>query len=116
MKVRKGRSDDHLFISIYGDQVARTTLQNIVSNYNIKRGVNKVSIHLFGHTFITNAVRKGVNPLILKRITGHSSLQQLNRYYNSTADDIVNIIDDIASKQIKKVYLKRKYDIKVRNF
>ncbi len=102
MRLRKGHSDNYLFISIYGDQVARTTLQKIVYNYNTRRGVDKVSIHLFRHTFITNAVRKGVNPLILKRITGHSSLQQLNRYYNSTADDIVNIIDDIAPKQIRK--------------
>lgn len=72
--VRNGASDDYLFCSIYGDMMGRVTLQSSVARYNKSRGVEKTSIHLFRHTFITLEVREGIAPLVLRRITGHKSL------------------------------------------
>lgn len=52
------------------------------------------SLHLFRDTFITLSVRKGISPLFLKRITGHSNLKTLNKYYNFDINDLVNIVDE----------------------
>ncbi|WP_032120658.1 tyrosine-type recombinase/integrase [Clostridium amazonitimonense] len=99
LKMREGEGEDFLFCSVYGEVLARSTMQKAMSNYFKERKVYKTpSFHLFRHTFITNAVNRNVNPLILKRITGHSSNKQLNRYYNACMSDIVEVIDDIAPR------------------
>lgn len=102
MEVRVGDSDDYLFPTVYNEIMAMTTLQDSVQKYCNQRGIRKTSLHLFRHTFITNAVNQKVSPLMLQRITGHSTMQQLNRYYNSRIEDLVDIIDDIAPKNDRK--------------
>ena len=79
-----------------------SSLQKCIKNYCNSRGIKKTSLHLFRHTFITNAVNKNVSPLILKRITGHSTMKELNRYYNARTTDLTSIIDEIAPKSDKK--------------
>ncbi len=77
MEIRGGDLEDYLFPTIYNEILAMSTLQDSVKTYCNKRGVYKTSIHLFRHTFITNAVNQNVSPLILQRITGHSTMKQL---------------------------------------
>lgn len=98
MALRGGAGDDYLFCSIYNEILAMASLQDSVKLYCNERGIDKTSLHLFRHTFITNAVNCGTSPLILQRITGHSTMKELNRYYNSRIEDIVNVIDNIAPK------------------
>ena len=102
MQLRDGNAEDYLFPSVYNDQLARTTLQKCVKVYCNSRGVDKCGLHLFRHTFITNAVNTNCSPLILKKITGHSTLKELNRYYNATLVDVVGVIDSVAPKLSKK--------------
>jgi len=108
LEVRKGDGEDYLFPSVYNSQLAMSTLQKVMKNYCNERGIEKTSLHLFRHTFITNAVNKNVSPLILQRITGHSTMKELNRYYNAKTTDMVNVIDEIAPRSNKrKVILKK---------
>lgn len=102
LQLRGGEGEDHLFCSVYNTQLAMSSLQKSVKNYCNSRGIQKTSLHLFRHTFITNAVNKNVSPLILKRITGHSTMKELNRYYNAKSIDLVDVIDEIAPKSNKK--------------
>ncbi|GFR35345.1 tyrosine-type recombinase/integrase [Thermobrachium celere] len=102
MLLRCGQPDDYLFCSVYNGQMAMTTLQKVVKTYCNERGIEKTSLHLFRHTFITNAVNKNISPVILKSITGHSTFKELNRYYNAKTTDLVTFIDDIAPKMDKK--------------
>lgn len=102
LKFRGGEDGEYLFPSVYNEQMARTTLQKGIKKYCNARGVEKTSLHLFRHTFITNAVNANCSPLILKKITGHSTMKELNRYYNATLMDVVEIIDGIAPKTNKK--------------
>lgn len=94
LRIRKGAPNEALFCNIYGEPLPRTTLQISVVKYCRNRGVQKTSLHLFRHTFITLSVRKGMSPILLKRITGHSNLKILNNYYNFDVTDITNIVDD----------------------
>lgn len=79
-----------------------SSLQDSVKSYCNDRGVYKTSLHLFRHTFITNAVNQNVSHLILQRITGHSAMHQLNKYYNARTVDLVDVIDGIAPNNNKR--------------
>ena len=102
MEVRGGDTDDYLFPTVYNEIMAMTTLQDSVQKYCNHRGISKTSLHLFRHTFITSAVNQKVSPLMSQRVTGHSTMHQLNRYYNARTADLVDIIDDIAPKNDRK--------------
>ncbi|MCH4239840.1 MAG: tyrosine-type recombinase/integrase [Oscillospiraceae bacterium] len=94
LRIRNGAKDDVLFCNIYGEPLPRTTLQISVTKYCKKRGVEKHSLHLFRHTFITLSIRKGMSPILLKRITGHSNFKILENYYNCNPTDLVNVVDE----------------------
>lgn len=88
LNMRNGNSDDYLFCSVYNTMLAMSSLQKSVKIFCNERAIDKTSLHLFRHTFITNAVNKNVSPLILQRITGHSTMKELSRYYNAKTTDI----------------------------
>jgi Site-specific recombinase XerD len=102
IEMRGGDGEDYLFPTMYNEILAMSSLQESVKRYCRERGVYKTSLHLFRHTFITNAVNQNVSPLILQRITGHSTMHQLNRYYNARTVDLVDVIDGIAPVTSKK--------------
>jgi len=102
LNIRGGEAEDFLFPSIFNQQIARSSLQKGIKKWCNDRGVEKCSLHLFRHTFITNAVNTNCSPLILKKITGHSTMKELSRYYNASLMDVVEIIDNIAPKSNKK--------------
>lgn len=94
LRIRNATSEETVFCNIYGEPLNRTTLQCSIVKYCKKRGVQKHSLHLFRHTFITLSVQKGMSPLLLKRITGHSDFKMLNKYYQYNPVDLVNIVDE----------------------
>lgn len=94
IQVRNASREDYLFCNIYGEQIQRTVLQTLVKRYSLRRGVKRYGLHLYRHTFITLSVRKGMSPVMLKRITGHKSMKMLERYYAFNPTDLVNIVDE----------------------
>jgi site-specific recombinase XerD len=48
----------------------------------------EVNFHDFRRYYITNAVKQGVNPLIVQRLVGHSSLSVTQRYIRLVTDDL----------------------------
>ncbi len=93
IQVRNASKDDVLFCNIYGDPLQRSVLQSIVKRYSLKRGVKKYGLHLYRHTFITLSIRKGMSPIMLKRITGHKTMKMLEHYYAFNPTDLVDIVD-----------------------
>lgn len=93
IRIRNTSKDDVLFCNIYGEPLKRTVLQSIVKHYSEKRGVKKYGLHLYRHTFITLSIRKGMSPIMLKRITGHKTMKMLEHYYAFNPTDLVNIVD-----------------------
>lgn len=94
LQIRNAPKEDWLFCNIFGEQVQRSVLQTIVKRYSLKRGVQRYGLHLYRHTFITLSVRKGMDSVLLKRITGHKSTKMLERYYAFNPTDLVNIVDE----------------------
>ena len=66
----------------------------------------RYSLHLFRHTFITESVKSGMPIVFLKRITGHSSFTQLNRYYQYNPTDLVDVVDEY--NPLETLTIKRK--------
>lgn len=38
--------------------------------------------HLLRHSFVTNALRAGINPLLLSQIAGHGSMRMIGQVYS----------------------------------
>ncbi len=95
-------ADEYLFCSVYNTILSTSTINKQLEKYNYSRGVTKTGIHKYRHTFITNAVNNNTNALLLQKLTGHSTLKELNTYYNANTNDVANIIDEIAPKSPSK--------------
>lgn len=89
--------EDYLFCNEFGEFLPRTTLQNAVMKYCLRRGVNKYSLHLFRHTFAKMWILNQGDVFSLQKILGHSSLKQVNHYLNLYAEDIKRYFDDFCA-------------------
>lgn len=93
LQIRGGSEVETLFTNVFGEPLCRATLQYCIIKHCKRVGVKKHSLHLFRHTFITMSVRKGMSPVLLRRITGHSNYKVLDKYYQHNVTDLVNVVD-----------------------
>lgn len=97
--IRSGRPSDtrsdRLFLSLrrgrshaYEPLTPSGVLQ-LVKQAADRGGIDKrVYTHLLRHSFITNALRAGMSPMLVTKIVGHSSLRMIERVYSHlTTDD-----------------------------
>lgn len=97
--VDAAEADDFFFPTVYGDKMTTTTLSDSVREWTKARGIDRDDtggLHIFRHTFITEAVATGVSPMMLQRITGHSTMKQLGNYYHERVEDMRDVIDTIT--------------------
>lgn len=85
----KGVRSRYLFVGLRRDRtgdyepLTRSGVLQLVRSAAERAGITKrVNTHLLRHSFITNALRAGMNPLILARIAGHSSLRMIDQVYS----------------------------------
>jgi integrase len=77
LSLRKGRSGDY-------EPLTRSGLFQLIENAAIRSGMEarKIHPHLLRHSFITNALRAGVSPLLISQIAGHTSLRMIDQVYS----------------------------------
>ena len=93
----KGRPDDaprQLFVALRRSPSGRLeglresgVLQMVSDVAQRARIAKRVYPHLFRHSFITEALRRGMNPLMVAKIVGHSSLVMIQRNYEHLVVD-----------------------------
>ncbi len=93
----KGRPDhapDRLFVALRRSPNGRTApletsgvLQMVRDIAERAHVAKRVYPHLFRHSFITEALRRGMNPLMVAKIVGHSSLVMIQRNYEHLVVD-----------------------------
>ncbi len=88
LQIRQGNPDDYLFCSDTGGKGDKRTYQQLVHDYNFKRGVNKSSCHLFRHTFAKKWIMNGGDIFRLQKILGHSSIVVTKEYLSFFDKDI----------------------------
>jgi integrase/recombinase XerD len=96
LKVRGGEKEDYLFCNLEGEQLTKNALNNIISKYNRKRGVERTGIHLFRHYFAKNYIQNGGNALKLQKILGHSTLEETQRYVDLFGQDLQKDFDNFS--------------------
>lgn len=85
----RGQCDhDFLFVNIEGEPIAKRTVQQCVSQYGDKIGVN-TKCHKFRHTFARMCVENGANVFELQRIMGHTTLEMTKTYVNLFSKEII---------------------------
>lgn len=103
LQIRQGESDDYVFCSDTGSKGDKRTYQQLVADYNKKRGINKTSCHLFRHTFAKKWIMSGGDVFRLQKILGHSSITVTKEYLNIFDTDIsidfdkFNALDSLQS-------------------
>ena len=80
---RGGTDQDYLFCTWEGKQFTRDGLTLTIRKYNIKRGVDRTSMHLFRHTFAYLAIKNNMDIIRLQQLLCHSKLETTQRYLQS---------------------------------
>lgn len=96
LKIRGGEPEDYLFCNLEGQQLTKNALNNIISKYNKKRGINKTGIHLFRHYFAKKYIQNGGNALKLQKILGHSTLKETQKYVDLFGQDLQTDFDSFS--------------------
>jgi integrase len=82
LSLRRGRSGDY-------EELTKSGILQLVQSAARRAGIKKrVYTHLLRHSFFTNALRGGMNSMLLAQVGGHSSLRMLHDVYSHLdADD-----------------------------
>jgi integrase/recombinase XerD len=80
-----------------GGQLTETGLRCSIERYNVRRGVEKTSIHLFRHTFARKyLIDCGGDVFTLQKLLGHSTLEMTRQYCNIFDADITRNYDNLS--------------------
>ncbi len=88
LEYRDAGKDDFLFCDIYGGQLSTTAFTSAVRRYNLRRGVEKTSSHIFRHTFAKKWIMNGGDIFRLQKLLGHKSLEMVKEYVNMFGQDL----------------------------
>lgn len=114
MKVRGGDLEDYLFCTEYGKQADRQTINLSVRTYNRKRGVMKIGLHKFRHTFAKKYILNGGDAFRLQKILGHSDIRVVKMYVNMFTDDLqkdfnnISPLEQLQAQTNKKLKMNRR--------
>lgn len=84
----KASDDDYLFCNVGEEQLTVNALKHSITKYNHSRGVDKISVHAFRHTFAKNWIRNTGDVFRLQKLLGHSSLDMTRAYVNMFSEDL----------------------------
>lgn len=107
LKLTGFRGEVPLFPTVYGEELTLHVLKQAFCDYAQRRGV-KTSLHILRHTYARDLVKADVNPVIIKELLNHSSLQTTQQYIKLFSDDIrkaTDGLDTLAQYQKNRIKL-----------
>lgn len=81
------KDSPYCFPSSSGDMLTTSGLNQSIEKYNRSRGVEKVSVHLFRHTYGKLWAEHGGGVFELQNIFGHSDIRMTQKYINLYAEN-----------------------------
>lgn len=88
---------DHLFISREGGRLSERAVQKKLKMIQMKfektHDLKQLNPHMFRHTCLKRMANNGASPSDVVKISGHSSLNMVLRYTESTVDDAIKFLD-----------------------
>jgi integrase/recombinase XerD len=109
-------NDDFLFCNVGNEQLTVNALKHSIRDYNLKRGVNRTSIHAFRHTFAKEWIRNTGDILRLQKLLGHKDLEMTRRYVAMFTEDLkqdfetYNPLDRLKKKASRTHVIRRNGD------
>ena len=93
LSLRRGRTGDYEPLTPSG------LLQLVRSAADRANLTKKVDTHLLRHSMITNALRANMNPMLLAKIVGHSSLRMIEEVYShlTASDEYEALINSLTA-------------------
>ena len=97
LRHRGGEAADYLFCTETGSQLTENGLRKSIARYNVRRGVQKTSIHLFRHTFARKyLIDCGGDAFTLQKLLGHSTLAMTKHYCAIFDADLTKNYDNFS--------------------
>lgn len=85
-----------LFPNENGKQLTESGLQQAIQRYNLSRGVQKTSIHLFRHSYAERYLKNGGNAFTLQKLLNHSTLSMTRHYCRIYDADLAKDYDKFS--------------------
>lgn len=83
LNYRGGEPTDYLFCTWEGKPFTPDGLSTNIRKFNLKRGVDRTSMHLFRHTFAYMSMKNNMEILRLQQLLCHSRLDTTEKYLRS---------------------------------
>jgi integrase/recombinase XerD len=86
----KGHGTGLVFGTSTGTKVTRRSAHRDVAKACQRLNIEKPTrlLHAFRHSWASNAVRQGMNPFVLQRLLGHSTMAMTNKYVSLGTNDL----------------------------
>lgn len=95
--------DEALFISANGKAISCSKLYTIVKKYmGSLSNAERISPHVFRHTFATHMLNQGANIDAIKELLGHSSLNATEIYTHVTREQLKDVYRHAHPRSTKK--------------
>ena len=94
---RPQTQDRHFFIGAKGQKLGRNYVYDVISRYLKLAGMDKGKWgpHLLRHTFCTRLHQKGVDPLVIKQLAGHRSLDTTMKYVSIESKEEIQALEKL---------------------
>lgn len=90
---------EYVFTNQYGEKLSANAFKLAIRKYNLSRGVNKTSSHMFRHTFAKKFLMEcNGNAFTLQKMLGHSSLNITKEYCQIYDKDLLEKYESPVEK------------------
>jgi integrase len=86
LEIVQRRKSDPIFVNTRGNAWTAFSMSNRFTRLKETVG-RKIAAYDFRHSFVTRALKKGVDPVTLATIVGHQDVTMISRIYSHLADD-----------------------------
>lgn len=80
--------EDALWVDRDGHGLTRSGIREIIRRLSLRAGIKEPGLHSFRRAFAVNALRNGMDVIMLQRLMGHADLSTLDRYLELLDDDL----------------------------
>ena len=82
-----------LFLTVYSKELTLHVLKKSLYWINAKKQAIKTSLHILRYTYARDLVKADVNPVIIKELLDHQSLEVTQRYIKWFSEEVQKATD-----------------------
>ena len=87
--ILNAKTNPHLFLSLKGNALSKNALGQMIEKYAKQSGIEKqITTHTFRRSCATAMIKNKANPMYVKDLLGHSSLESIQAYCNLSIVDL----------------------------